>query len=173
MEAHGDGRLAAKAQIALEHMVRARLCKNFPELAFEQRRFAGFCVCGAERWTSMEMEVAGWAVVVEVDAGGCGCRCGCGGLGPLRGPSGGCGGGPRGERSAGLLESAGAVRAVVRLKLQGLGGAETERTLEMAEVALERLEGATWAAEGPVAAEAGEIEVVEVGCVGSAQGAGR
>lgn len=60
----GAGALAAGA---LERMARARLCQGFPELAFEQRRLAGRRGCGAELWTSMEVEAGGRLVVVDVD----------------------------------------------------------------------------------------------------------
>ena len=171
-------------QKGLEHAARARLCRKFPELAFEERRFTGYCECGAERWTSMELEAGGRLVVVELDTlahAGCGGAGGAGGAGPRGAPgaAGGLVGGRYGGlaegRRAGLLESEweprGGACTVLRVNLGAAGAADAEQVLERLAEAERELERLAEAGGGPAGAPAGaEVEVVEVGFAGAAEG---
>jgi hypothetical protein len=168
-------------QKGLEHAARARLCRKFPELAFEERRFTGYCECGAERWTSMELEAGGRLVVVELDTlahAGCG---GAGGAGPRGAPgaAGGRYGGLAEGLRAGLLESEweprGGACTVLRVNLGAAGAVDAERVLERlaeAERVLERLAeaGAGGGHSGAPAGAGAEVLVVEVGFAGAAEG---
>ena len=180
-DARAAARLAAVPHIrkGLEHAARARLCMKFP-LTFEQRRFTGRCGCGAERWTSMELEAGGRLVVVELDTLA---HAGCGGVAG-GGAAGGRYGGLAEGRRAGLLESEweprGGACTVLRVNLGAAGAADAEQVLERlaeAERVLERLAEAGGghsgapAGGGPAGAPAGaEVEVVEVGFAGAAEG---